>query len=87
MTRIQVDIYVLRPHIFPLLVTGAVGAVGGICVVPKGTAEMYSEEVNTAVSQLRAQRGIELVLFDGEDAPGFREAMSHAVRHAGDFLA
>ena len=86
-TRIQVDIYVLRPHIFPLLVTGAVGAVGGICVVPKGTADMYSEEVNTAVSQLRAQRGIELVLFDGEDASGFRDAMSHAVRHAGDFLA
>ena len=85
-TRIQVDIYVLRPHIFPLLVTGAVGAVGGICVVPKGTAELYSEEVTTAVEQLRAQRGIELVLFDGEDGSAFHDAMSEAVRHAGDFL-
>jgi hypothetical protein len=86
-TRVQVDIYVLRPHIFPLLVTGAVGAVGGICVVPKGTMELYSEEVDTAVSQLKAQRGIELVMFDGEDATGFRKAMSQAVRQAGDFLA
>ena len=86
-TRVQVDIYVLRPHIFPLLVTGAVGAVGGICVVPKGTVELYSEEVDTAVSQLKAQRGIELVMFDGEDAPAFRKAMSQAVRQAGDFLA
>jgi len=86
-TRVQMDIYVLRPHIFPLLVTGAVGAVGGICVVPKGTVELYSEEVDTAVSQLRAQRGIELVMFDGEEVSEFRQAMSQAVRQAGDFLA
>ena len=86
-TRVQIDIYVLRPHIFPLLVTGAVGAVGGICVVPKGTVELYSEEVDTAVSQLRAQRGIELVMFDGEDGQAFRKAMGQSVRQAGDFLA
>lgn len=85
-TRVAVDIYVLRPHIFPLLMLGAVGAVGGVCVMPKGTAELHGTEVRTAAAQLQAQRGVELVMFDGATGGDFRDAMSQAVRQAGSFL-